>query len=176
MEASRALQSLWVNQDMSVILLTVVNILPSVSTATPRLAIYEVPDVLLQPSKLKPNSFWRTLSGTTSQPYAEVGMTPRTDPNQSKTTTGKLIPVLTQKAVLPTSDTNRRIKLITPSVSQTNQRDEYNRPKNSSKNASKSPADRKEPGLPKTSSSVTKPTGIQQTGNGKPGPIVEPVG
>lgn len=157
---------------MSVILLTVVNILPSVSPATTRVAIYEVPDVLLQPSKLKPDSFWRTSSGPTSQPKAEVGTRPRTEPNQSKTTAGKLIPVLTQKAVLSTSDTNRRIKLITPSVSQTNQRDEYNRPKNTSK----SPADRKEPDLPKTSSSVTKTSGIQQTGNGKPGPIVEPVG
>lgn len=157
---------------MSVILLTVVNILPSVSPATTRVAIYEVPDVLLQPSKLKPDSFWRTSSSPTSQPKAEVGTRPRTEPNQSKTTAGKLIPVLTQKAVLSTSDTNRRIKLITPSVSQTNQRDEYNRPKNTSK----SPADRKEPDLPKTSSSVTKTSGIQQTGNGKPGPIVEPVG
>lgn len=161
---------------MSVILLTVVNILPSVSPATTRVAIYEVPDVLLQPSKLKPDSFWRTSSGTTSQPSAEVGTRPRTDPNQSKTTTGKLIPVLPQKAVLSTSDTNRRIKLITPSVSQTNQRDEYTRPKNSSKNSTKSPADRKEPELPKTSSSVTKTSGIQQTANGKAGPIVEPAG
>lgn len=161
---------------MSVILLTVLNVLPSGSPATTRVAIYEVPDVSLQPSKLKPDSFWRTSSGTTSQPNAEVGATPRTDPNQSETTTGKLIPVLQQKAVLSTSDTNRRIKLITPSVSQTNPRDEYNRPKNSSKNTSKSPADRKEPDLPKTSSSATKTSGIQQTGNGKPGPIVEPVG
>lgn len=161
---------------MSVILLTVVNILPSISPATTRVAIYEVPDVLLQPSKLKPDSFWRTSSGPTSQPNAEVGTAPRTDPKQSKTTTGKLIPVLTQKAVLSTSDTNRRIKLITPSVSQTNQRDEYNRPKNSSINTSKGPADRKEPDLPETSSSVTKTSGIQQTGNGKRGPIVEPVG
>lgn len=176
MEASRALQSLWVDQDMSVILLAVVNVLPSVSPATTRVAIYEAPDVLLQPSKLKPDSFWRTSSGTTSQPNVEVGTTPRTDPNQPKTTTGKPIPVLTQKAVLSTSDTSRTIKLITPSVSQTNQRDEYNRPKNPSKSTAKSPADRKEPGLPKTSSSVTKTSGIQQAGNGKPGPVVEPVG
>lgn len=166
---------MWVDQDMSVILLTVVDVLPSVSMATPHLAIYEVPDVPPQPSKLKPDSFWRT-SGTTSQPNAEVGTTPRTDPNQSKTTTGKLIPVLTQKAVLSTSETNSRIKLITPSVSQTSQKNEYNQPKNSSKDTSKSPADRKEPGLPKTSSSVTKTSGIQQTANGKPGPILEPVG
>lgn len=155
--------------DMSVILPTVVNVPPSVSTATPRVAIYEVPDVSPQPSKLKPDSFWRTSSVTTSQPNAEVGATPRTDPNQSKTTTGTLTPALTQKAVLSTSETNNRIKLITPSVSQTNQRDKYNPPRNSSKNTSKSPADRKESDLPKTS-------GIQQTGNGKPGPIVEPVG
>lgn len=166
MASSRAIPSLWVDQNTSVIL-TVVNVLPSVSPATPLVAVYEVPDVPLQPSKLKPDSFWRTSSGTTSVPNVEVGTRPRTNPNQSKTTAGKLISVLTQKALLST-ETNKRIKLITLS-------DEYNRPTNSSKNTSKSPADAKENDLPKPSSSVAKTSGIQQTGNGKPGPLVAPV-
>lgn len=160
--------------ELSVVVLTAVNVLPSVSPATPRLAVYEVPDVPLQPSKPKPDSFWRTTSGTTLQPNAEVGTRPRTDPNQSKTTTGKLIPVLTQNAVLSTLETNRRITLITPSVSHTNQRNEHNRPAHSFKNASKSPADAKSDPT-KNSSSITQTGGIQPSRDGKPGPTVAPV-
>lgn len=69
-------------------------------TSAPRTTVYKIPDVLLQPPKMKTDSFWKTSSGSSPQTRAEAGKTfPRIDPGRSQT--------------------NKSITAITPSVSQT---------------------------------------------------------
>lgn len=105
---------------------------------------------MLQPSKLKPDTFWRTSSGTTSQPDAEGGTRPRSEP-----AAGRLVPPPSHNALLSTSDANR-----TPSASQTDA------PRtNTFRDASAGPADGKESG-------PTRSSRIQPSAAGKPGPTL----
>lgn len=88
-------------------------------TSAPHTTVYNVPDVLRQPSKTKTNSYWRTSSGSTSPTRVEVGKTvPKVDPNQSKTPLGRQIPGMSQNPVPVGVDTNKNILALTPVVSQ----------------------------------------------------------
>ncbi|XP_038577895.1 von Willebrand factor D and EGF domain-containing protein isoform X2 [Micropterus salmoides] len=91
-------------------------------TSAPRTSVYKIPDVPLQPPKIKTDPFRKISSGSSPQMRAEVGKTiPRIDPyrSQTKTTTWGWIPGISLNPALTKAETNKSITTITPIVSQT---------------------------------------------------------
>lgn len=70
--------------------------------ATPGVTVYEVPDVLLQPSKVNPDTR-RTSGATTLPPDAEVETKARPEPRAAA---GRPLPAGSHNAVRPTADAN----------------------------------------------------------------------
>lgn len=89
---------------------------PISPTSAPRTTVYKIPDVLLQPPKIKTDTLRKMSSGSSPQTRAEAGKTiPRIDPHgsQTKTPTWRRIP-----GTRPNPARNT-ITAITPVVSQT---------------------------------------------------------
>lgn len=87
-------------------------------TSAPRTAVYKIPDVRLQPTKIKTDTFQKTWSGRSPQMRAEAGKTiPRIDPvrSQTKTNTWGRIQGVSPNPSFTNADTNRSIKAVTSS-------------------------------------------------------------
>ncbi|XP_049426100.1 von Willebrand factor D and EGF domain-containing protein isoform X1 [Epinephelus fuscoguttatus] len=100
----------------------VVRPVPISPTSAARTTDYRIPDVLLQPPKIKIDTFRKTSSGSSPQTRAEAGRTvPRTDLNrsQTKTPTWGRIPGMSLNPALTQADTNRSVTAATPVVTQT---------------------------------------------------------
>lgn len=145
-------------------------------TSAPHITVYNVPDVLQQPSKTKTNSYRRTSSGSTLPTRVEVGKTvPKVHPNQSKTTPGRQIPGMSQNPVPVREDTNKNILAVTPLVSQSGPLRKFQGIKFSPsetdpaslRNISGVPPDQVKPEPPNTINTVTK-TVTQASGKGIP--------
>lgn len=147
-------------------------------TSAPHTTVYNVPDVLRQPSKTKTNSYRRTSSGSTSPTRVEVWKTvPKVYRNQSKTTPGRQIPGMSQNPVPVREDTNKNIlvKNITPVVSQSDPLRKFQGIKfspsethpASARNISGVTPDQVKPEPPNTSNTITK-TVAQASGTGIP--------
>ncbi|XP_059183978.1 von Willebrand factor D and EGF domain-containing protein [Centropristis striata] len=91
---------------------------PISPTSVPRTTVYKIPDVLLQPPKIKTDTFRKTSSVSSPQTRAEAGKTiPRVDPNRLQT--WRPIPGKSHNPTLTKGETNKRITAVTPVVSQT---------------------------------------------------------
>ncbi|KAG7235396.1 hypothetical protein INR49_002707 [Caranx melampygus] len=91
-------------------------------TSAPRTTVYNVPDVLFQPPKVKTDSFQRTSGGSSPQMRAEAGRAvPRTDPgrSQAKTTTWRKTPGIILNPHLTKAETNKSITASASSISLT---------------------------------------------------------
>lgn len=160
----------------------VVRPIPISPTSAPRTTVYKIPDVLLQPPKIKTDTFRKTSSGSSPQTRSEAGKTmPRIDPNrsQTKTTTWRRIPEISQNPALTKTETNKSITVITPIVSQTKtdalRKTQGIKPNPSTtntdtfKNISGITPDQVKPDQPKISNTITKTSTVTQpSGNGRP--------
>ncbi|XP_039998529.1 von Willebrand factor D and EGF domain-containing protein isoform X3 [Xiphias gladius] len=91
-------------------------------TSTPRTIAYKIPDVLLQPPKIKTDTFRKTSNSSSPQTRAEAGKTvPRTDPgpSQAKATTWRKTTGISPNPALTKSETNKSNTAVTSRVPQT---------------------------------------------------------
>lgn len=91
-------------------------------TSAPRTTVYNVPDVPLQPPKVKTDGVQKTSGGSSPQTRAEVGRTlPRADPGRSqvKTTTWRKTPGIILNPHLSKTETNKSITASASSISLT---------------------------------------------------------
>ncbi|XP_037617334.1 von Willebrand factor D and EGF domain-containing protein isoform X1 [Sebastes umbrosus] len=101
---------------------TICTAVPISPTSAPLPTVYKIPDVLLQPPKIKTDTFRKTSSGSSPQSRAEAGKTiPRIDPNRSQTKTAALrwIPGKSLNPALTKAETNKSVTAVTPIMSQT---------------------------------------------------------
>lgn len=145
-------------------------------TSAPHTTVYNVPDVLRQPSRTKTNSYRRTSSGSTSPARVEAGKTvPKVHPNQSKTTPGRRIPGMSQNPASVVEDAIKNIPDITAVVSQSDPLRKFQGIKFSPsetdpaslRNISGVTPDQVKPEPPNTTNTVTK-TVTQASGKGIP--------
>lgn len=174
---------------MCVILLAaVVRPGPIIPTSAPHTTVHKIPDVLLQPPKIRTDTFRKTLSGSPPHTRAEVWKTnPVIYPNRSKTTkntTLRQIPGISQNPQASTAETEKSITMTTPIVSQTKTKasaqnlgiklNPSTTTTDSFKNTSGITLDQVRPALPKISNAiaktsiVTQPPGNNRPASGKP--------
>lgn len=160
----------------------VVRPVPISPTSAPRTTLYKIPDVLLQPPKIKTDTFRKISTGSSPQTRSEAGKTiPRIDPNRSQTkaTTWRRIPEIGQNPALTKAETNKSIAAITPIVSQT-KTDASGKTQgiklnpsaintDTFKNISGITQDQVKPDQPKISNTITKTSTVAKAlGNGRP--------
>ncbi|XP_036946841.1 von Willebrand factor D and EGF domain-containing protein isoform X2 [Acanthopagrus latus] len=159
----------------------VIRPVPIAPTSAARTTVYKIPDVLLLPPKMKPDTFRRTSSGSSPQTRAEVGKPIlRIDPIQlrPKTTTSRRIPGISQSPVIFTTETNSSIAAVTPIVSQAktdvfrlNHGIKPDQSTGAFRNISGVRRDQVRPDPPKISDTIAKTSTVTQTvGDGKPAP------
>ncbi len=159
----------------------VVRPVPISQTSAPHTTVYKVPDSLLQPPKIKTDTFRKTSSGSPPQTRSEVGKTiPRIDPNrsQTKTTTWRRIPEISQNPALTKAETNKSITAKIVSQTKTDalrktqgiKLNPFTANTDTFKNISADiTPDQVKPNQSKISNSIAKtPTVAQASGNGRP--------
>lgn len=142
----------------------VVRPVPISPTSAPRMTVYKVPDVLLQPPKIKTDTFRKTSSGSSPQTRAEAWRTSqRVDPNRSKSKaeTWRRIPGMSLNPVTPIvpqtkTDALRRSQGINPSMAN----------KDTFKNISGITPDQVKPKISNTIAKTS--TEAQSLGHGRP--------
>ncbi|XP_071320848.1 von Willebrand factor D and EGF domain-containing protein isoform X2 [Trachinotus anak] len=151
-------------------------------TSAPHTTVYKIPDVLLQPPKIKTDTFQKTSSGSSPQTRAEVGKTiPRIDPgrSQAKTTTWRKTPGISPKPTLTRVETNKSIPAVTSGVSQT-KTDAWRKTQGINRNPSRSntdtfknisgiTSDQVKPDQPRISNTIVKTSTVAQpSGKSRP--------
>ncbi|XP_023282731.1 von Willebrand factor D and EGF domain-containing protein-like [Seriola lalandi dorsalis] len=146
--------------------------------SAPRTTVYKIPDVPLQPPKIKTDTFRKTSSGSSPQTRAEAGRTiPRIDPgrSQAKTAAWRKTPGISPNPTLTKVETSESVTAVASSVSQTTT-DALRKTQginlspsssntNTMKNSSGMTSDQVEPDQPKISNTIIKtPTAA---GNGR---------
>ncbi|KAM7365746.1 hypothetical protein PAMP_016658 [Pampus punctatissimus] len=147
------------------------------STSAPRTTVYKIPDVRLQPPKIKTDTFRKTSSGSSSQ--TQEGKTiPRTDPSRSQTRTTAW---KRMQGISLNPETNKSIKANTSSQTQTDALEKTQGIKlnpsttntDTFKNVSGIRPDRVKPDQSKISNTITKtstaaqPSGRPAAGSGQ---------
>ncbi|KAM6958041.1 von Willebrand factor D and EGF domain-containing protein [Tautogolabrus adspersus] len=144
-------------------------------TSAPRTTGYKIPDVLLQPHKIKTDTFRKTSSGISQQTRDDSRKsTLQSDPKQSqtKTTTGRQIPGTSLNPEQTKAESNRSIAAVTLIVPQTKtsalrqttgiQFNPYTTNTHTFKNISGATPNQVEPDQPKIRNTITKTSTVAQ--------------